>query len=578
MNRIDRIAFWLRGSWPIVVLLLVSAALNFYHLDWGLPNGATSWAWDANTPVSPLRMAYLISRCQFYFSKYPVAHNVLLLGLSAPYIAYIHMNGEFKDPVKEYPYGFSDPERSLAILFLIDRAVSALMGVGIVLLLYLIGRRRFGELAGLISAAAIALNVIFIYHSHTTNVDIPYLFWMMVALYFFDRALESGELKHFVLLSVFAAISLCTKESVVGVLVGMVIPLAWVVLRGRRWKGLGVIGVIQAIADKRLLIGLATFLIAFGLVGCAVPGLGYWFAKLSWASPQFEVSGEHVVRTGAAIKDLRIMATIFGYVSRSFGIPMSALLWLGALCLIIGSWRHIWPYMILSVSYYVVFLRNWTSSSYRFSMPQFIFLALIGAPLIAYIIQGRIPFPGRTTAVANRILRLGAVRATARVLIVGVFSYSLLYAATMPWLLSHDARYAAEAWLENNAQKGQTIELLMGEISSPRPPQWMTTVKLDKKRDRTPEAVATRGSDFMIMSGLQLTPQQYPKHFHFDILPVVKALESGALGYERVAMFKTRPFIDIPLSHSTINPLIVIYKRTASAGTRAESLSEDGAP
>jgi len=567
MNRIERIVFWLRGSWPIIILLLISAALNFYHLSWGLPNGATSWAWDANTPVSPLRMAYLITQCQFYFSKYPAAHNLLLLGLNAPYIAYLYLTGEFKDPAKEYPYGFSDPERALTSLFLADRAVSALMGVGIVLLLYLIARRRFGELAGLLSAAAIALNVIFIYHSHTTNVDIPYLFWMMLALYFFDRALESGELKHFVLLSTFAAISLCTKESVVGVLVGMVIPLVWVVLRGRRLRGIGVTGVVRAILDKRLLIGFATFLIVFGLIGCSVTGIGYWFAKYAWVTPLVEkYQTEHA---GQTIKDLTILPEVAKQVVKPFGVPLSLLLLIGALWTSLKLRRMIWPYLFLMVCYYLVFQRNY-ALAYRFSMPQMVFLALLGAPMIAYIIQGRIPFPGRLSALANRILRRAPIRAIGCVVIAAVFGYTLVHAAAMPWLLSHDARYSAEAWLQENAEEGKTIELLMGEISSPRPPQWMTTVKLDKERDRTPEAVATRGSDFLIVSGRGLTPEQYPEHFHFDIEPVVKALESGKLGYERAAMFKTRPFLDIPLSHNTINPLTVIYRKKAKpSGTQS---------
>jgi len=571
LNRIERIIFWLRRRWPIVVLLVISGTLNFYHISWGLPNGSTSWAWDANTPVSPLRMAYLITRCQFYFSKYPAAHSLLLLGLNAPYIAYLYITGDFKDPAKKYPYGFVDPERSLTVLFLIDRAVSAIMGVGIVLLLYLIGRRRFGEIAGLFSGAAIALNVIFIYHSHTTNVDVPYLFWMMLTLYFFDRALESAELRHFVLLSIFAAISVCTKESVIGVLAGMLIPLVWVALRGRRWRGLGVGGVIRAVGDKRLLLGLATFLIAFAVVGCAVPGLGYWFAKLRWASPQFDLSGEHVAATGG-VKDLRVIPAVFSYISRSFGIPMSALLWLGALWLTVSFIKHIWPYVILAISYYYVFLRNWSSSSYRFSMPEMVLLALLGAPLIACLIKGRISFPGKMSALTNRIVRVGAIRLTARVIIAGVFGYTLVHAATMPWLLSHDARYSAEAWLEKNAKPGQTVELLMGETSSPRPPQWMTIVKLDKKTDRTPEGVAARRSDFLIVSGRGLRPDQYPEGFHFDIEPVVKELESGELGYKRVAMFKTRPLIDIPLSHNTINPLIVIYKKMLPKPRGAQSV------
>ncbi|MBN2208796.1 MAG: glycosyltransferase family 39 protein [Candidatus Coatesbacteria bacterium] len=573
MNAVAHVLSWLRCKWPIVALLLISGALNFYHLDWGLPNGAVSWAHDAITPTGPLYTAYTIANSQFWRSRYPAGHHVLLLAIDAPYIAYLHLKGAFGSFATDYPYGFSDPERSLTVLFLADRAVSAIMGVGIVLLLYLIGRRRSGELAGLFSAAAIALNVIFIYHSHTTNVDIPYLFWMMLALYFFDRALESGELRHFVLLSLFGAVSLCTKESVVGVLVGMAIPLVWVVLRERRWKGHGVVGIARVIGDKRLLTGLATFLITFGLVGCSLTGVGYWFAKYGWAMANVEGSIAH---SEQGIRDLVKLPGIANDVVRSFGLPLCLFLFIGAIWACLKRGERATSYLVLMVSYYLVFQRNYWDAI-RFSMPQMVFLALLGAPFIAYLIQGRIPFTDALSLRANRVLRLAPARAMVRVIVAGVLGYTVLHAATLPWLLSRDSRYAAEAWLQKNARKGQTIEFL-SPFSIPifRPPQWMTVRIVADPKDMTPEKLAASGADLLAVDAEGFAPERCPDEFRSIVGPMAKALESGESGYERAAVLKTRPLLDIPLSHYTINPLIVIYRKSASANPAAQSLHTDG--
>ncbi len=560
MTTFGQILSWLKCRWPIVALLLISGCLNFYHLDWGLPNGATSWAYDALTPIASLKLGYYVLKAQLCpWGHYPAGHLLLLGAVNAPYIGYLFLTGQFGSPSREYPFGFADPERDLTTLFLMDRAVSALMGVGIVLIIYLLASRKFGKLAGLVSGASIALNTIFIYHSHTTNVDIPYLFWMMLSLYFFDRALESGQLRDFVLLSVFAAVSLCTKEIVVGVLVGMVIPLIWVVLRGRRLKELGVLGVVRAIADKRLLIGLAAFLITVGLVGCAVMGIGYWVAKFTWAMPQ--TKGSPALGSGQIENDVSLIPEIAREIAAPFGLPLAVLLVIGAVWSSVRLRARVWPYLILIASYYLVLQRNWCDHHYRFSMPQSIFVALLGAPLIAYLIQGRVPSSGERSTRVNRVLRLAPVKAVVCVVIAGVFGYTVIHGATLPWLLSHDPRYSAEAWLEQNTKEGQTIELLTG-VESPRPPKWMTVLKIEDPEQRSPEKIAARGSDFVAVSGIWFDFKICLQDPSGKMVPLLKLFDFGALGYECAAMFKTQPFLDIPVSHSSTNPLIIIYRRS----------------
>jgi Dolichyl-phosphate-mannose-protein mannosyltransferase len=87
------------------------------------------------------------------------------------------VTGQFRHPSGIYPYGFSDPETALTVLMLIANGVSALMGVGIVVLVYVTARDLFGRTGALFAALIVAFSPPFVYYAHTSNVDTPSLFW-----------------------------------------------------------------------------------------------------------------------------------------------------------------------------------------------------------------------------------------------------------------------------------------------------------------------------------------------------------------------------------------------------------------
>ncbi|MBN1592355.1 MAG: glycosyltransferase family 39 protein [Candidatus Coatesbacteria bacterium] len=558
-----------KRRWPIILLLLMSGTLNFYHLSWGVPSISGSWAYDTLEAKGPLAMAYSISHGEFWFSRYPAGHHLMLLAVNGPYLLYLKLVGGLSELSLQFPYGFDNPERRLSTLLLINRAVSALTGMGIVLLIYLLGRRLFGELSGLIAAAAIALNVIFIYHSHTVNTDVPYVFWMLLMLHFFVRALDSGELRNFVLLSIFAAIALCTKESVYGVLTGTALSLLVAAFRGKSLRSLGTMGIIRTAFDRRHLIGLGIFILVVAIISCFASGVGYWFAKYDWVVDQMQVS--RTVYPHSSSIDVIKISGILSDISEAFGYPLAILLFAGAIWTFLRYWRKSWPFLAPIICYYLVFQRNYWDA-YRFSMPQMVFLALLGAPLIACLIRGGSRSGDGDNSAAIKLLQRAPLRAILRVAVAGVFGFTALHAATLPWLLENDSKYAAEAWLRQNTKPGETIEILF-EMSCPRVPDWLTAFYPEYMEDRTPETaaklVAARRSDYIVVPGGRLKPDEYPQDFGGIRAPIarrlmekiVEWLESGSSGYERAAIFKTKPLLDIPVSHDTINPLIVIYRK-----------------
>src|SRR6266852_1676845 len=125
----------------LAAVLLISLCINTVGLRWGLPNDNTTWAADAFQPMAPMAIGKHALGGEpwnsgwFYF-KYPLGHPLLLLAAQAPYLLWQLGTGQLHAPKSTYPYGFRNPERALSGLALITRAVSVLMGVGLVGLAY----------------------------------------------------------------------------------------------------------------------------------------------------------------------------------------------------------------------------------------------------------------------------------------------------------------------------------------------------------------------------------------------------------------------------------------------------------
>ncbi len=124
----------------------------------------------------------------------------------------------------------------------VARALTGLVDVGTVFLLFLLGRRMWGTAVGLLAAAFLAINVMHIQLAHFFTVD-PYLtFFTTAALYLLVVSAEhdapSGQKKWFLLAA--AAVGLAVGSKFAGTL--LFVPLlvtAWWIWRERWWLWLG---------------------------------------------------------------------------------------------------------------------------------------------------------------------------------------------------------------------------------------------------------------------------------------------------------------------------------------------------
>ena len=105
------------------------------------------------------------------------------------------------------------------------------MGTAIILLVYMAVNELFDRRAAIFSALLVAICYPFVYYAHNANVDVPYLFWALLAIIYFLKLLNYGQLKFYVLFAFFATLSICTKDQAYGLFIRSPIPILWIRFR-----------------------------------------------------------------------------------------------------------------------------------------------------------------------------------------------------------------------------------------------------------------------------------------------------------------------------------------------------------
>lgn len=111
----------------------------------------------------------------------------------------------------------------------VGRGLSALWGVAAVWLLFLLGRRLFGDKEGLLAAGLLAICVLPVQNAHFATNDIPLSCLVLLALVLAARALDGGRLRDMAAAGLVTGLALATKVSALPVLLplGLVAVLRW---------------------------------------------------------------------------------------------------------------------------------------------------------------------------------------------------------------------------------------------------------------------------------------------------------------------------------------------------------------
>ncbi|MBI3783868.1 MAG: glycosyltransferase family 39 protein [Deltaproteobacteria bacterium] len=546
-----------RRGW-LAVVLLVSLSLNSVGMRWGLPNDNRTWAADAIQPLTPLAVgkhAFFGERWSsgwFYF-KYPLAHPQLLLAAQLPYLAWLRVSGQLSRPAAVYPYGFKHPEVALERLALLTRFVSALMGTAVVGLAYLTAAELFEATAGLAAGLLTAGCYPLVFYAHTSNVDVPVLFWIALAL---TASLQSARRDSRVATAVVgaaAAMALLTKEQSIGALAP--IPLVWLLWRAGRRPFQG------AALARHAAVALAAFLavtLAIGNVWWNPAGyLNRWRFLLGtlpaevrqkYAPYQFMVQ---VPKGFSLAHELQHATKVIEVAIQGVTWPVACLSLAG---LVLGLWKYrraTMSLLLLAVMYHILSLRALELVPVRYTMPLLYALLLLAAAGVAALrgMLRQLPHPVSSVAAAALVL-------------------ALLPGIDVTRLLLRDPRYAAESWLAERTKPGVRIEVYQPSTYLPR-----FSSEIEVKRIPVSERSITRFNerhpDYVVLSGggrAGLTG-----HYAKDWKPgdpvfsdsqaaqaFFAALHGEQLGYRRLERFRTNPLFISPHINS-LNPEITIY-------------------
>jgi 4-amino-4-deoxy-L-arabinose transferase-like glycosyltransferase len=501
-------------------LLAASLGLNAWMVTWGLPS-VTGWAPDELLPTAVLDAAAR-HFSNGWHDKYPPLHFRLLSMLYARFAG------------AERPVSPDTYQR----LFLVGRATSVLMGTGIVLLVYLCGRRMMDEGRARVAAALVAVMAPLVFYAKLANVDVPYLFWWSLSLWFLLRALESHRARDYLLLALTGALAVGTKDQAYALYVLVAPLLVW--SRHRRepdkpW--------LKAVIAPELMLAIAAGALLlqaiYGLPGNVHGARAHVRLILGPASRAFR---EFPATMGG---ELRLLGSTIRHTAFVMGLPAFVAA-LGGVALALRRKDRLLVLLVPAVSYYLFFMIIALYCYDRFVLPIAIVLAV---------------FAGDALGRMWKRDKWGKLATTA------VLIYGLWRSVSVDMTMARDSRFAAEEWLAKNAG-----ESLVGTIG---PPEYLPRTSGLNARTVGPAIDRLQ----KIAPELVVTNADYAERADdgSDEQALYRGLDAGTLGYRQAwsgryrspyLMIRTEDLADRPgqplrSNLDKVNPEIRIYRRAA---------------
>src|SRR5580700_2280360 len=193
---------------PLAWVVVATFVLYTIGIGWGLP-ASDGWDDDGVAPRDFLVGVYMTFRPGHYFT-YPPLHLLFLTVLTLPATLLGLMHSASLAPpdvvaeMTRVPY--------MTTFAVVARIVTDVMAAGIVCLVALIGEELWGRRAGQWAALVAALNSVFAYYAHTSNLDVPYLFWTLWSYLCLVRAIVRHEPARLRGCALFAVFAVATKD------------------------------------------------------------------------------------------------------------------------------------------------------------------------------------------------------------------------------------------------------------------------------------------------------------------------------------------------------------------------------
>jgi hypothetical protein len=487
----------------LAAIVLAGLALMLLGIQWGLPN-LHSWNGDEIAPDKPLRVVH---DWLFGHHKYPYFHWWLNLPLYLPWLATVALRGELDVSCfpRIRPNCFADPWRDMTVFIAISRAVSVAMGVGIVLLTRRLALAVHGDRGAALLAAAIAAgSPVLVFFAHTSNVDVPALFWFTASLVAAARLFERGAMLDYVLFAVLAGFAVTTKDPILGAypLLAIALLLAHTRRVGRETGLAGGALAKRAMLDRRIVTLVAVLLAVY----VVVQNVLFNFAGFvdHW---RFWLEGSPVYKALRARNPgfLRFCWQFLRSLEGLLGWPTLAVCAIGAAYAVARVPRALWVGLPF-VSYFFLALRP-SFVEPRLVLPLLPIVAIWGGLGGARLLRARPP----------------ALRIAAAATLALALAHEYTRAVHLDVRMLYDSRYEAEDWIDANVPRAERITALAAPGFMPRVERMGYTVRWVALSDIQRGLVESDGATWLI-----LTEGGHP----LSDLAYLDGIRDGRFGYE----------------------------------------------
>lgn len=591
--------WWARVAFEIArvplsmrVVLALAALLHGLGLSWGMP---ASDAWD-NDGIAPRDilpgLAATFTPGQYY--TYPPVHLALLAVLTLP-VTVVAVARAGSTRVSGVIHEILAPPYMTAYA-MTARVVSLLMSLGIAVALAKMaeeicaasGRQR-AERVGTFVAAIASAGVALTYYAHTSNLDVPSLFWGSFAALALVRAIARHEPRRLRRAAALAALAVATKDQAYALfVVSAPVLIASSILLDpwsrANWRALAREGLVA--------LGLAAVLLAV-LDGALFNPTGFR-ARLAFlrgpASQDFSMYSSDVVGKAAIVLD------IVRQVDRHYPSVFGALILVGVLDAAFLARRRpsalvtgLSP-LVFAISFTLAFNFAARRVEDRFTLPQFLFAAVY-AGMAMDRVWGMSSGAMRARAGAAHGRLAGLLP---RAACLGLLGLGLWQAVRVDLTLLFEPRYAAEAFLRAKVGVGDAIEVHGLNAYLPRFPDQARVVRvgpsppsrrgplpgieevqapfmdLEQRRPRfivvsTCFAWRFLATDTRSVGGRVYPPGQQREAVDPDATTFFRGLFSGKLGYRVAHAAVIEPGIWAPVAiHASTNCPITTFERVAS--------------
>lgn len=491
----------------LVGLFLISLTLNCIGLNWGLPAGQS---WQPDSIAGMRTISFTPDLFKQWRYKYPRAQFLINAAVYKPYLDHWKEN-----PITAQGKRYVLNEQRISTLIRISRIISALMGAGAVIAVFLTAKLLFSDwLAGLLAGLSLAFTQHFVFYSHLGNVDMPTTFWFAWSLYWAVKAVYIGKWRHYLLLGLFIAIAVCTKDPTAGYAIGLALAV-WIAVVGKaKTAGKTFKESVAAIFNYQTLAAFLAAVFVFALLNDLLTApqgffkrMGHWIGGPGTANYNVYFAG-HLHLLWNTCRNLYYV----------MGWPLLAAT-IASVIYCILKFRSKSAFAIVPfIVFYLVVIVNIRFSYYRFLLPALPALFLLTGKGCADLLRWKkLPVFLRATPIAV------------------VFILSFLYAVGLDLELLSDTRYQAEEWFEKNVDRKNHITALSGVNYAPRLRLYgfSYSIRWDNPQNQSLLERQPAYPPYIIMS------EKAYKRDSFDI-NFRHALFDGSLGYKQVAVFENK--------------------------------------